>query len=138
MSRESPDNTAAAIVIGGAAAVFIVIWKFSTSAGLDMDTGARVLAYMLVWTAAIVGLLKGPNIPLGSLLPLALATPWMCWCPALDHRASKELLYSLSLDVLPGTDRTMVWWAAWYTKASVLLAILGGGYGVKAWRSDAY
>jgi hypothetical protein len=38
----------------------------------------------------------------------------------------------------PGSGDTTVWWSAWYTKAGVLIAILGVGYGVRAWRSSAY
>jgi hypothetical protein len=138
MSHENSNNTAATLFIASVAAVVFIVWKFSAAVGLDMDTGGRVFAYMLVWAVACVGVLKGLNIPFGSLLPLALATLWMCWWPALDHWASKELLYSLPLDAFPGAERATVWWAAWYTKAGVLLAILGVGYGARAWRSSAY
>lgn len=131
-------DAVATAVIGGIAVVILIVWKFSTAVGLDMNTGGWVLAYMICWGAAFVGALTLLNIPFGSLLPLALATLWMCWWPALDYWASQQLFYPQPFGGFPESGSTTVWWSAWYTKAGVLIAILGAGYGVRAWRSSAY
>jgi hypothetical protein len=68
-------------------------------------------------------------ISFGTVWPILLATFWIVWWPPLDYWAAKEFSSFMRME-----DKEL-WWNAWYTKWGVLAAILGGGYGLKKWRS---
>ena len=56
-----------------------------------------------------------------ELLPLL----WLCWWPALDFWAAKDL------PALLVREEFLPWWAAWYVRWGVLLGIAGLGYLLK-------
>ena len=104
------------------------VWWFSDTFSLDMETGARVLGMHAVlavmawitWQHSEYALFN-----LSNAWPVLLGMLWMAWWPALNHWeiASFPSFYH--------PDDISVWWAAWYTKVTVLVLIVGGGYGLK-------
>lgn len=131
------DTSWVTIVIGAVVALFIyLLWQFSTFFGLDMDTGASVFIRLLMFVAFVGASWWLGNdyeiIRLSNIWPIVLALFWACWWPALDYwSAGTGLRFSA-----PAYGRSSpgpisvdtVWWAAWYTKWGILVAILGLGY----------
>lgn len=63
-----------------------------------------------------------PRLGPRAVWPLLLSLLWLCWWPALDFWAAKDLPpFRVREEALP-------WWAAWYTKWGVLLGIAALGY----------
>jgi len=128
MSKVDSEDSWILFVVGVALLAFIT-WKFSAYLGLDMATGGLVLARLAV-LVVVTGLcwkLADDYPPLGprAVWPLLLALLWLCWWPALDFWAAKDLPPALF------HEETPPWWAAWYTKWGVLLGIAGLGYVLK-------
>ncbi len=131
------DNSWIMVVIGAVVALFAyLVWQFSTLFGLDMGTGVTVF-FRLLMLVAIVGAAwwfsNGYDIiRLGNIWPIVLALFWVCWWPALDYWSTGTgLRFSAPAygRASPGPISVdAVWWAAWYTKWGILVAILGLGY----------
>jgi len=103
-------------------------WKFAAYLGLDMTVAGPVLARLAV-LAALTGLSRRlasdiPSLGPKAVWPFLLALLWLCWWPALDFCAAKDLSSSSYDEALP-------WWAAWYTKWGVLAGLVALGYLVK-------
>jgi hypothetical protein len=131
--RDSGGDPALIIITILAGSVMLGIWWFSTAVGLDFRTGIS-LVIELIFVAVLSGLSLrfGHEIEIisfGTVWPILLATFWIVWWPPLDYWAAKEFSSFMRME-----DKEL-WWNAWYTKWGVLAAILGGGYGLKKWRS---
>lgn len=131
------DTSWVTIVIGAVVALFIyLLWQFSTFFGLDMDTGASVFIRLLMFVAFVGASWWLGNdyeiIRLSNIWPIVLALFWVCWWPALNYWSSGTRLgfnaptYGRASPSPISVDT--VWWAAWYTKWGILVAILGLGY----------
>lgn len=119
------------MILGVLVAVALIVWKFSTFFGLNMETGGTVLWHM-VKLALLAGFLWWAGdmfdpIRPGNTWPILAALFWACWWPALDYRAG--LQYPSFFGEMP-----TVWWNAWYTKWGIFAAIIALGYGFKKWR----
>lgn len=130
MSRNNAGNDAGFALLALAGVVALIVWKFSTTFGLDFATGASVLTRLVIWAVTLAGAwwlgresgMFGP----GLVLPVALALLWVCGWPALDYWATQEYPSFYQ----PGD--VSVWYDAWYTKAGGAVVALAGGYGLKA------
>ncbi|MFS2033533.1 hypothetical protein ACEN8I_05850 [Polaromonas sp. CT11-55] len=127
MSKVDREDSWLLFVAVVALAVFVV-WKFAAYLGLDMAVAGPVLARLAV-LVVLTGLswrLASDIPPLGpkAVWPFLLALLWLCWWPALDFWAAKELASSSYEETLP-------WWAAWYTKWGLLVGLVALGYLVK-------
>ncbi len=122
MRHNNEEQMYFAIIVILAIIAALGVWKFSQLLGLDMGTGFRIMAgiiilcivFGLVWTQFELGI--------GATLPLALAGLWMVFWPALDVWATPHVP-SFMLD-----RAEPQWFASWYVKAGGLVAILGVGY----------
>ena len=132
MGKVDSEDSWLLFVVMVALAAFVA-WKFSTYLGLDMATGGQVLARLAV-LVVLTGLswkLRDdfPRLGPRAVWPLLLSLLWLCWWPALDFWAAKNLPAS------PLHEETQPWWAAWYTKWGVLLGIAALGHlGKKVFR----
>ncbi|WP_256375445.1 cysteine peptidase family C39 domain-containing protein [Polaromonas sp. JS666] len=132
MGKVDSEDSWLLFVVMVALAAFVA-WKFSTYLGLDMATGGQVLARLAV-LVVLTGLswkLRDdfPRLGPRAVWPLLLSLLWLCWWPALDFWAAKNLPASLL------HEETLPWWAAWYTKWGVLLGIAALGHlGKKVFR----
>ena len=129
--NDSSENIFIMGLVAVAAVIGLIVWKFSTTFGLDMATGGKVLLYMLLLTGITAALLKLDVVELDILLPFVIATLWCCWWPALDYWAAQQSPFPL--DTYPDFEAAQPWWAAWYTKLGGVLLVLGIGYGIRAW-----
>lgn len=127
MNNDNNDSSWIILVFGAiVAAVAIIVWKFSTSFGLDISTGGtvfgRLVALVVVaWVSWKFGDDFDPVRP-GNIWPILLALLWSCWWPALDFWEGQQRPIFLS------PDEVSIWWATWYTKWGGFAAILGFGY----------
>jgi hypothetical protein len=115
-------------VIGVALAAFVA-WRFSAYLGLDTATGGLVLARLAV-LVVVTGLswkVADEFPPLGprAVWPLLLSLLWLCWWPALDYWAVKDL------PSVVAPEEMLPWWDSWYTKWGVLVGVAVLGYLVK-------
>ena len=125
MSKVDSEDGWILFVIGVALAAFVV-WKFLPYLGLDMRTGGLVLARLAV-LVVLTGLSwkladDFPRLRPGAVWPTLLALLWLCWWPALDFWAARELPGS------PLWDGDLPWWASWHAKWGILAGIAGCGY----------
>jgi len=127
MSKVDREDSWLLFVAVVALAAFVA-WKFSAYLGLDMAVAGPVLARL-----GVLALLAGlswrlasdiPSLGPKAVWPFLLALLWLCWWPALDGCAAKDLSSASYEEALP-------WWAAWYFKWGVLVGVAGLGYLVK-------
>jgi hypothetical protein len=136
MSRNGNDDSWIAVAIVLVIAVCaLAVWQFSTTFGLDMRTGASVLVGLVLLAVATGICWKfGDDFPLpvdlATVWPILLGLLWVCWWPALDYWAAQQYPSFFQSDVVD------VWWSAWYTKLGGLIALIGGGFGLKFWRRE--
>lgn len=134
------DNDAAAIVlalsIGLAAVVLGIVWMFSQTLGLDMSSGGWVRGGLVALAIAVWCALKLDLFEPIDIVPAALAGLWVCFWPALTYWGTSSSPFARlgSAFAQSDDDIQIAWWAAWYTKLGVLLAILLIGYGVRWWK----
>ena len=126
-SNSNNDDSWIFLVIGAiVAAIAFVVWQFSTFFGFDITTGGTVFG-RLVALVVLTGVAwkfgeDFDPVQLGNIWPILLALLWCCWWPALDFWASQQRPSFFN------TEEVSIWWAAWYTKWGVFIAILGAGY----------
>ena len=114
--------------VGFVAAMFAALWLFSTL-GLGMYAGVMVLGGMaLVLGLALLAWRFGAATPftrLSVVWPLLLALLWICWWPALDYWAVKEL------PSFARTGHALPWWDTSAAKWGGALLMLGLGCGTR-------
>jgi hypothetical protein len=125
-TKENDQAAVLVLVLGGAAVLFGIVWTFSETLSLDINSGGVVLGDLILLAICIWGLSK--VLEPADILPGALAGLWACFWPALTWWASSPFPRG------HGGYDDVVWWAAWYTKLGVLLGILLIGYGWRWWQ----
>lgn len=132
MSNNNKDNlivlTAFAVVGVGA----LIVWKFSQFFGLDFQTGFEVLKRLLPVSILWAGIFYFMPISLKDVWPLALASIWWSFWPALDYWSG----LTAPKDFVKYEIVEPMWYAMWYTKWGVLVAIVGIGYAIRSWLND--
>ena len=136
MNNRNGDDWALFVVILGGGFVLFCVWWFSTTFGLDISTGGKVMGLLvipIVLGAVSLKFFDGyyDTLRFGNVWPILLGLVWCAWWPALDYWAAHSG-YRLSLY----DEDVTVWWNAWYTEFGVLAAILGGGFLAKKLGSD--
>lgn len=136
MGRDPRNNDW--ILISAIAAVALaayVVWQFSTTFGLDMNTGGAVFLRLVALTIAAGVCWKFGDdftfLHLRSTWPVFLGLFWISWWPALNYWATKDYPSFYQ------PNDAVTWWSTWYTKFGGLLVLTGGGFGLKvAFRRD--
>ncbi|KAB0583563.1 hypothetical protein [Comamonas kerstersii] len=132
MSNNNNDNL---IVLGAFTVVGVgalIVWKFSQFLGLDFQTGLEVLKRLLPITILWAGILYFMPISFKDVWPLALASIWWSFWPALDYWSG----LTVPKDFVKYDIVEPMWYAMWYTKWGVLVAIVGIGYAIRSWLND--
>ncbi|CAB3774461.1 hypothetical protein [Paraburkholderia humisilvae] len=135
MNRRNENDLAAAGMVatfGIAALLLGIVWVFSQTLSLDLNSGGKVLSSLILWGLCVWGLLKLQFFEPADLLPAALAGLWACFWPALSYWSSALF------ERFHGDPNHVVWWAAWYTKLGVLLGILLVCYGWRWWQEQRW
>lgn len=131
MSNRNDNDLALLLIIGGGGFILFCVWWFSTTFGLDMSTGGKVMGLLVIpiaLGAASLYFFGGyyDMLRFGNVWPILLGLVWAAWWPALDYWAS-HAGYRLSLY----DEDVTVWYNAWYTELGGLAALIGGGYFAK-------
>lgn len=129
MSRSGNDDTALALIVIAALAVLAVVWKFSTTFGLDMATGAKVLLTLAIATGIYIACLKFELVQFGKTWQLYAASVWFSFWPALDRWAIQSAGPF-------ATEESVAWFGEWYTKFGILALVIGAGYLLNKMRDD--
>ncbi|HMW86491.1 MULTISPECIES: hypothetical protein [Betaproteobacteria] len=136
MSNRSDDSWVGVVILVLAGLCAYGVWQFSNTFGLDMATGFSVIGRLVVFAVLAGAALYSSNsyswdmFRLGNTWPLLLGVFWVCWWPALDFWAAKEIPSFMN------PESASVWWDAWYTKWGGLVGIVGIGYLVKKMLDD--
>ncbi|MGG6898840.1 hypothetical protein [Rhizobium sp. BR 315] len=141
-NNRSDDSWIFLVAAGIVGSIAFVVWKFSVLFGLDVSTGAAVFFRLVLLGIAFGGAWWLGNtydeINIGGLWPIVFALVWACWWPALNFWASAGVampathLFDFDQSTsMPALGTETLWWAAWYTKWGVFVAIIGIGYWVK-------
>lgn len=136
MSNRNDNDLALLLVILGGGSILFCVWWFSTTFGLDMSTGGKVMGLLAIPIALGAASLKFFDdyydmLRFGNVWPVLLGLVWLAWWPALDYWAA-HAGYRLSLY----DEDVTVWYNAWYTEFGVLAALIGGSYFAKKLVSD--
>lgn len=135
MSDSREEGALALVVIGGGLlGLAWVVWSFSEALNLDMRTGGRVLGALILaagfmvaaWWTSGFGLLG-----FRGSWPIGLGLVWMAFWPALT-------VWGALTPAFMGIEPEVAWWAAWYTKAGVLVVLVAGGYWLSSALDDRY
>lgn len=135
MSNSREEGALALVVIGGGLlGLAWVVWSFSEALNLDMRTGGQVLGALILaagfmvaaWWTSGFGLLG-----FRGSWPIGLGLVWMAFWPALT-------VWGALTPAFMGIEPEVAWWAAWYTKAGVLVVLVAGGYWLSSALDDRY
>ncbi|MEI7429270.1 MAG: hypothetical protein WCL27_02365 [Betaproteobacteria bacterium] len=129
------DNDAAVVAMICVGVIAFVVWQFSTMFGLDMATGFSVLVRLGGFVLLVMGcfwLRDSYEVTFGQLWPILLAIFWVCWWPALDHWATKDIPSFASYEF----GQTILWWNSMYTKLGVLFGLIVLGYAANRFIDD--
>ncbi len=89
MSRNDEQaNLVMLLVLGVAAVIGFIVWKFSALFGLDMATGGKLLMGLIALIVLVGLAIRSELFNLGDIAPAALAGLWLCFWPALTYWAA--------------------------------------------------
>jgi len=124
MSNQNDSDAIAILFIVIVAVAAGLIWKFSQAFNLDFETASTVIM-RLVGTLVVIFFVSRV-MPFSMIYPLALGALWVAFFPALDYWAASDYT-SFGF----GRYGELPWWAEWYTKAGVLISLVGLPYLIK-------
>ncbi|QGZ65142.1 hypothetical protein [Paraburkholderia acidisoli] len=112
--------------------VFGIVWKSSSTFGLDLVTGLKVLTGLAItaFLARISRMQGGAGaFAFGKVWPVLLGLVWISTWPAFDYwAAGVDYFSSNSVSFAEDGTGGGLWWDAWYTQMFGLAALVGGGY----------
>lgn len=111
--------------------VTFIIWEFAKTFGLDFATGKEVLKWLVPTTIIWLALWLFSAVPFKETWPLALASIWFCWWPALDYWSE----HSLTRSFVQYEVMEPVWYTMWYSKWGGPAVIVAFCYAIQSWLS---
>lgn len=123
MSRNGGDGLTLGI-LGVIGLILYAAWTFSTSLGVDFETGGIVLVLAVMVTIGYGALLKWQMVTLAGSCHYYLALLWGCFWPVMNYKLTQAQPW----DDIPFWCVTSPW------RFGILAAILVVGFSINKWR----
>lgn len=108
-----------------ALAIFLVVAKFSSSIGVNFETGLAVVGRSLGVLVIAYAISKAELFPVSVVISAACSGLVWAFFPAIDFwsaQAVGDLGFVWDVNEAP-------WWSRWYSKVGYMLVPAAGGYG---------